>query len=390
MDFDTVIDRRGTASSKWDRMQTLYGVSADDGISMWTADSDYPTAPCVIDALRAEAARGIFGYTFYDDAYLGSISDWMSSRHDWQIERDWILSAQGLGNAIMLCIQAYSQPGERVAYFTPVYHEFRIKTEKAGRVPLELPLVREGDRYVLDLDDAARRLTPDTRILLWCAPQNPSGRVWTRDEMAAIAQFAEDHDLILVSDEVHCDLLYPGQTHVPMDVAAPQMRHRTVTLNAVSKTFNLAGMKVGNLIIADAALRNQIADLQSKLDYIPASLALRMATAAYSPAGAAWLDAQMLYLDENRRLFDDAMNALPGVRSMPIEATYLPWVDFEGTGMDAEELRARIHGSAKVASAIGATFGAGGAFFHRFNIAAPRATVAEAVVRIQHAFADLQ
>lgn len=390
MDFDTQIDRRGTASSKWDKMEARYGIPADDGISMWTADSDYPTAPCVIDAVQAEAARGIFGYVMYDDAYFDSIAWWMRTRHDWQVERDWILTAQGLGNAIMLCIQAFSEPGDGVAYFGPVYHEFRLKTRTAGRVPVELPMVRDGDSYALDLGDAARRLTPETKILLFCAPQNPSGRVWSGEEMAAVARFAEAHDLILVSDEVHCDLLYPGATHVPMDIAAPDMRHRTVTLNAVSKTFNLAGMRVGNMIVPDAGLRAKLVDLQKRLDYMPAGLGLVMAKAAYSPRGAEWVDAQMRYLDESRRLFDVAMNAIPGVRSMPMQATFLPWVDFEGTGMDEAEIRARVHGTARVAAAPGPQFGTGGEHFMRFNIAAPRAVVAEAAERIRDAFADLQ
>lgn len=208
--------------------------------------------------------------------------------------------------------------------------------------------------------------------------------------MAAVARFAEAHDLILVSDEVHCDLLYPGATHVPMDVAAPDMRHRTVTLNAVSKTFNLAGMRVGNMIVPDAGLRAKLVDLQKRLDYMPAGLGLVMAKAAYSPRGAEWVDAQMRYLDESRRLFDSAMNAIPGVRSMPMQATFLPWVDFEGTGMDEAEIRARVHGTAHVAAAPGPQFGTGGEHFMRFNIAAPRAVVAEAAERIRDAFADLQ
>lgn len=390
MDFDTIIERRGTSSTKWDTMEARYGTPSADGIAMWTADSDYPTAPCVIRALHEAADHGIFGYTYFDDAYLGAIEWWMANRHGWQIDRDWILTCQGLGNAIQLCIQEFSAPGERVAYFTPVYHEFRNKTERAGRVPLELPMVRDGDSYALDLEDAAARITPDTRILLFCAPQNPSGRIWTRAEMAAVAEFAERHDLILISDEVHCDLVYPGQTHVPMDVAAPRMRGRTITMNSTSKTFNLAGMKTGNMIVPDPVMRAALAERMRKLDYMPASLGLRMATAAYSPEGAEWVDAQMAYLDESRRIFDAGINAIPGVWSMPLQSTYLPWVDFSGTGMTPDEVKERIHKTAKIATAVGATFGTGGESFARFNIAMPRAVVLEAVRRMQEAFADLQ
>lgn len=390
MGFNEQIDRRGTGSGKWDLMEARYGCPTEDGISMWTADSDYPTAPCVIDALREAADFGIFGYTYYDDAYLGAIEWWMQHRHGWQIERDWILTTQGLGHALQTCFQAFSKPGERIAYFTPVYHEFRNKTERAGRTPLELPMVRDGDTYAIDFDDAATRITPDTRILIHCAPQNPSGRIWTRDEMAAVAAFAERHDLILISDEVHCDLIYPGQTHVPIDVAAPGMRARTITMNATSKTFNLAGMKIGNMIVPDPDLRATLQDILRRNDYMAALLSIRMATAAYSPAGAEWVDAQMRHLDENRRIFDEGINKIPGVWSMPLQATYLPWVDFSGTGMSPDEIAERIHKGAKIATAVGATFGTGGEHFARFNIATPRATVVEAVARMQAAFADLQ
>jgi len=175
-----------------------------------------------------------------------------------------------------------------------------------------------------------------------------------------------------------------------MDVAAPEMRGRTITMTSSSKTFNLAGMKTGNMIVPDAGLRGALADRMRKLDYMAASLGIRMATAAYSPEGADWVDAQMAYLDESRRIFDDGINAIPGVWSMPLQSTYLPWVDFSGTGMSPEEIASRIHKTAKIATAVGATFGSGGESFARFNIATPRATVVEAVRRMQEAFADLQ
>ena len=390
MDFDTIIDRRGTHSTKWDRMETLFGVSPEDGLAMWTADSDYRTAPCVCEAVRAAAEHGMFGYSWPYPEYLNAIRWWMQARHGWAIDTDWILTTQGLGNAIAMCITVWSEPGDHVAIFTPVYHEFALKIRKTGRVVTECPLRRDGESYALDLEHAQQCLTGREKLLIWCSPQNPSGRVWEVEELRAVSEFARRNDLILVSDEVHHDLVYPGNTFVPMDVAAPEGRDNTVYATAASKTFNIAGQRTGNLIIPDAKLRAAMKHMQRTLDYNPSALGLRMIEAAYSPEGAAWVDEQIAHLQGNRALFDAGVNAIPGVSSMPLQATFLAWVDFSGTGMAFEEFRARIRDVAKIAASPGPDFGTGGENHMRFNLAAPRSLVVDAVARLQHAIGDLQ
>ncbi len=203
MNFNAPNDRRGTHSTKWDLMQKFYDVSPDDGLAMWTADSDYATAPCVTDALRKAADFGVFGYSWAYPEYLEAIRWWMKTRHNWEIDTNWILTSQGLGNAIALSLDVWSEPGDGVVIFSPVYHEFASKINKLGRRVVECPLLREGDTYVLDLDDAQRRLSGSEKLLLWCSPQNPSGRVWTQDELRAVADFAERNDLVLISDEIY-------------------------------------------------------------------------------------------------------------------------------------------------------------------------------------------
>jgi cystathionine beta-lyase len=390
MNFDMNIDRRGTNCSKWDKMEQLFGVSPKDGLSMWTADSDYQTAPCVIDAIRKAADHGVFGYSWEHPDYLAAVQWWMKTRHDWAIETDWILTSQGLGNAIALSINVWSEPNDRIVIFSPVYHEFAIKIRKAGRQVVECPLARAGDTYKLDLDDAQSRLDGTEKMLIWCSPQNPSGRIWTPEELRAVAAFAERNDLILISDEVHHDLVFGGARFVPMDVATPEKRDRTVTLTAASKTFNIAGQRTGNMIIPDEKLRADMLQRLRSLDYGPGSLGVQMVTAAYSPEGAKWVDAQMVHLDGNRKLFDEGVNAIPGVRSLPLQSTYLAWVDFSGTGMTHDEVAARIRDQAKIAVSPGPSFGAGGESFMRINLATTRARVAEAVARLQAAFSDLQ
>ena len=389
-DFDTCIDRRGSHSSKWDMMEQLFGVPAADGLAMWTADSDYPTAPCVRDVVRREAETGIFGYFGDYRAYHDAIAWWMGARHGWRVEPDWILTAQGLGNGIALCIDVWTAPGDAVVVFSPVYHEFARKVHTAGRALTECPLRRVGDRYDLDLEDAQRRLTGKEKLLIWCSPQNPSGRLWTAAELRAVADFAARNGLVVVSDEIHHDLVYPGETFVPMAVAAPQARDRLVTATAASKTFNIAGQRTGNLIIADPVLRAALAARLRALDYAPNGLGVKMVTAAYTPEGAAWVDAQVAHLDSMRKLFDAGIHAIPGLRSLPLQATYLAWVDFSGTGMDFAEFDGRVREVAKIAASPGPQFGTGGETFLRFNLATQRARVVEAVERLQRAFGDLQ
>ena len=388
--FDTMIDRRGTHCSKWDKMEQLFGVPAEDGLAMWTADSDFATAPCVIEAIRKAADHGVFGYSWDHPDYLNAVAWWMKTRHNWDVDPDWVLTSQGLGNAIALCLQTWTEPGDGVVIFTPVYHEFALKIGKNGRKVVECPLVRDGDTYVLDLEDAQSRLTGDERMIIFCSPQNPSGRVWTAEELRDVADFAARNDLMLVSDEIHQDLVYDGHTHVPTAVAAPEALPRLITVSAASKTFNIAGQRTGNMIIPDPDLRQTMRKRLSALDYDAAMLSVDMITAAYSPDGADWVDQQLVHLTRNREIFDTGVNAIPGVRSLPLQSTYLAWVDFSGTGMTHDEVIARIRDEARIAVSPGPSFGTGGEGFQRVNLATQSARVEEAVSRLQRAFADLQ
>ncbi|MEZ5913677.1 MAG: aminotransferase class I/II-fold pyridoxal phosphate-dependent enzyme [Paracoccaceae bacterium] len=383
-------ERRGNHSSSRDKLAQYTGVDPEDGLVMWTAVSRYRTAPCVIEAVRRAADSGLFDYSYYTDDYKNAVGWWMANRHGWTIEPDWIVTTQGLGHAIAMCLDVYTDPGDRVVIFPPVYHEFPLKIARAGRQVVECPLVLTGERYEIDFDAAQSRLDGSETMLIWCSPQNPSGRVWTPAELRAVAEFAERNDLILISDEVHHDLVYPGNRFVPMDVVVPELRHRIITATAASKTFNIAGMKTGNLIIPDAGLRDAMLKRLAEIDYMANRLGLEMVTAAYSPEGAAWADAQIAHLDANRAVFDAGLNAIPGVRSLPLQATYLAWVDFRGTGMSHAEISARLRDDARIGVSPGPGFGSGGDGFQRINFATSRAEVAEAVRRLQAAFSDLQ
>lgn len=389
-DFDERIDRRGTHSAKWDMMEPIYGVPAEDGIAMWVADMDFRPPACVQKAVEDMAAHGVYGYFGDDRAYCDAIIWWMKTRHRWDVTRETIFTTHGLVNGTAMCVEAFTAPGDGVVLMTPVYHAFARVIKAAGRRVVECPLAIVDGRYGLDIFGWDAKLNGSERMFVLCSPHNPGGRVWSAEELRAIADFCQRHDLILVSDEIHHDLVMPGQRHIPMPLAAPEILDRLVMMTATTKTFNIAGAHIGNVIIADEGLRRRFAATMSAFGISPNSFGMAMATAAYSAEGAAWVDALNRYLDGNRQIFDAGINAIPGLRSMPLEATYLAWVDLAGTGMPAAEFNARVEKQARIAVNHGLTFGAGGESFLRFNLATPRSVVAEAVDRLKAAFADLQ
>ena len=390
MDFDTRIDRFGTHSVKWDMMEPMFGVPAEGGIAMWVADMEFRPPVCVQRALAAMLAHGVYGYFGDDAAYLDAVRWWMQTRHGWQVAREAIFTTHGLVNGAALCIDAFTRPGDGVVLTTPVYHAFARLIKAAGRVVVECPLAVVDGRQEMDFAAWDRQMTGRETMFILCSPHNPGGRVWSHGELRGVADFCKRHDLILVSDEIHHDLVMPGHKHSVMALAAPDIADRLVMMTATTKTFNIAGAHIGNVIIADPALREKFAAVLLKLGISPNSFGMHMVTAAYSPEGAVWVDHLTEYLDGNRREFDAGMNAIPGVRSMPLAATYLAWVDFAGTGMSAAEFTTRVEKVAKIAINQGASFGSGGESFLRFNIACPRAMITEAVARLQAAFADLQ
>ncbi|MGR3542369.1 MAG: MalY/PatB family protein [Hasllibacter sp.] len=390
--FDPIIDRRGTHSVKWDMMERLYGVPAEDGIAMWVADMEFRPPQVIRDALQGMLDHGIYGYFGDDSRYREAIRWWMAERHGWDLDPASVFTTHGLVNGTAMCVDAFTAPGDGVVLLTPVYHAFARVIRAAGRDLVEMEMPIEDGRYVLT--DAAfegfdARMKGHERMLILCSPHNPGGRVWTRDELERVAAFARRHDLILVSDEIHQDLVYPGARHVPT-IAIEGIEDRLVVMTAPSKTFNIAGVHTGQVIVPDEGLRARFAGRMAALGMSANSVGLVATTAAYSPEGAAWVDDLMGYLDGNRRLFDAAIEGIPGLRSMPLEATYLAWVDFSGTGMSRGEFTARVEKDARIAVNHGPTFGTGGEPWLRFNFAAPRAQVAEACERLAAAFSDLQ
>lgn len=389
MTFDTIIDRRNTHSSKWDEMEGIYGVSPDTGLAMWVADMDFPPPACVQTAVQSMADHGIYGYFGGEEDYKSAIAWWMKNRHDWVIDPAWIFSTHGLVNAVGICVDAFTNPGDGVVLFTPVYHAFARVIAAADRTVVECPLANDNGHYTMDFTAYDAQMTGAEKMMILCSPHNPGGRVWTRAELEQAADFARRHDLILISDEIHHDILMPGQKHTAMALL-DDITDRLIMLTSSTKTFNIAGAHIGNVIIPDTTLRATFAKRMGALGLSPNSFGLHMATAAYSAEGAAWVDDLCAYIAENARIFNEGINAIPGVKSMPLQATYLSWVDFADTGMAPAEFSARVAETAQIASNHGPTFGLGGETFLRFNIGTQRARIVDAVARMQAAFDDLQ
>ncbi len=390
MSFDEIIDRFGTHSVKWDMMEPIYGVPAKDGIAMWVADMDFRPPQCVSDALVKMNDMGVYGYYGDDAAYLDAIRWWMQERQGWSVERNEIFTTHGLVNGTAMCVDAFTNAGDGVVLMTPVYHAFAKVIKAAGREVVECQLALNEGRYEMDFDAWDAQMKGHETMFILCSPHNPGGRVWTRDELQGVADFCKRHDLILVSDEIHHDLVYAGNTHIPMTNVDASIMDRLVMMTATTKTFNIAGSHSGNVIIPDPDLRAKFGARMAALGLSPNSFGLFMAEAAYSPEGAAWVDDLVAYLDGNRKLLDAAIADIPGLASMNLEATYLSWVDFSGTGMAREEFTKRVEQGARIAVNHGPTFGMGGENYLRFNIATPRARVQEACERLAEAFSDLQ
>lgn len=388
-DFDRIIDRRGSGCAKWDAMEKFSGVPADGGLAMWVADMDFRPPQAVLDRGREMMDHGFFGYSSGDAKLFDAAAWWMQERHGWAADPAHMFVTTGIVNAVALCLDTFTKPGDGIVLTTPVYHAFAKTILGADRRVVECPMPMQDGIYVPDFEAWDAQMDGSAKAIILCSPHNPGGRVWTRAELEGIAAFAERHDLLLISDEIHHDLILPGQKHIPMALIEAA-RERLVTLAAPSKTFNLAGLHTGCVIIEDDDLRERFAKRKEALRVASNVFGVEFATAAYSPEGAAWVDALTTYLDGNRKLFDAGINGIPGLVSMPMQATYLSWVDFNGIGMEQDEIARRVAEDAKIATNAGPTFGTGGEGFMRFNIGMPRSLVEDAVERMQKAFADLQ
>jgi cysteine-S-conjugate beta-lyase len=390
-DFDRVIERRGTQATKWDLMAKLSGIKAADGIPMWVADMDFAAPPGVTQALAAVVERGVHGYYADTGSWAEALAGWLARRHGLSIDPAWVSPTPGVVSGLGLILQAVSVPGDEVVVFPPAYHAFRKIILANERRILDCQLVERQGRYVMDLDALRAMLTPRTKVVFFCSPHNPGGTVWSAEEIRALAAFCTEHDLILVSDEIHCDLVFDGARHIPTMTAAPEVAGRLITCVAATKTFNLAGAHVGACVTSNPELKRKL-DARIATSGLGSYAAFGMiATEAAWRTGDAWLDELLPYLAGNRDLLDSRIEAAaPGARSMRLDATYLAWVNFSGTGLQPQDVAKRVSERARIFVSPGPQFGPGGETWLRFNFATPRPILREALDRLDDAFRDLR
>lgn len=390
-DFNRVIERRGTHASKWDNIKKYSGIEAADAIPMWVADMDFAAPPGVSAALTAEVQRATHGYYADTGSWAEAMSGWMTRRHGVKVDPVWATPTPGIVSGLGLILQALTEPGDEVVIFPPVYHAFRRIIPANGRAILDCELVQQNGRYAMDLEAMRAKLTPRSKIVFLCNPHNPGGTVWSPAELKALAAVCIERDLILVSDEIHCDLVYSGARHTPMLAAAPEIADRLITCVAATKTFNIAGAHVGACFTSNAEYKRRL-DARCVACGVASYNSFGMiATEAAWRTGEAWLDQLLPYLEANRDLLDRRIEAAaPGARSMRLDGTYLAWVDFKGTGLSAEDVADRVKSRARIFASPGQQFGPGGETWLRLNFATPRPILEEALGRLEEAFRDLR
>ncbi|HEY8910142.1 MAG TPA: MalY/PatB family protein [Desulfosporosinus sp.] len=387
-DFNRVIDRQNTNAIKLDFTKTVFGT--DDVLPMWVADMDFEAPQQVIEALLTKAKHGIFGYSDGTESYYEAVIGWMSRRHNWRIEKDWICFSPGVVPALIWLVRAFVKPGEKVVLQSPVYPPFFRSIESNGAELLNNPLKLENGRYVIDFEDLEEKLKSGAKMLILCNPHNPVGRVWNREELIRIGELCLKYQVIVVADEIHSDLVLPGQTHIPFATLSEEVAMNSIVCTAPSKTFNLAGLQTSNIIIPNPEYRRVFKEMLTQNGMgLPNVFGLVAMEAAYNE-GEGWLDQLLEYLQENVKFLVHYLERnIPRVKVIIPEGTYLVWLDFRELGLKPKALQAFLLKEAHVAMNAGYTFGPGGEGFERLNIACPRSVLQEGLERIAQAVNSL-
>lgn len=376
-DFDKVTPRCGTNSYKWD--------STDDKevLPMWVADMDFPTAPCIINALEKRVEHGIFGYTRVPEEYYDAVISWFSRRHHWKPKREWFIYTSGVVPALSAVIKALTNVGDKVLTLTPVYNCFFSSIRNNGCELDSCALRYEDNTFSIDYEDLERRAAdPKTTLMLLCNPHNPSGRVWTREELRRIGDICIKNNVVVVADEIHCELVHPGFTYTPFASVSEEFQKHSVTCVAPSKAFNIAGLQIANIIVENDKWRQRIdkaININEVCDVNPFGV---IATIAAYNEGEEWLNQLLQYIHGNYLFFKDYYEEhLPQLPVAPLEGTYLAWMDCRSLGIPSEELEEKLMKEAKLWLNAGSMYGKEGEGFMRWNLACPRQLVKEGLER---------
>ncbi|MGG3912381.1 MalY/PatB family protein [Rossellomorea vietnamensis] len=382
--FEEIINRKGSSSVKWDLTKTVFG--RDDVLPMWVADMDFLPPEAVLEALGNRLKHGIFGYTFVGDETAASIKDWVQKRHGWEIDTTWLQYSPGVVPAISTIIQALTEPGDKVLVQSPVYTPFFSLVEDNDREIVNARLHYHEGRYSIDFHAFEESLKTGVKLFLLCNPHNPSGRVWKKEELIKMAELCHKYNVLIVSDEIHSDLVYKHYTHIPLASLDDTFRDMTITCIAPSKTFNLAGLQASAMITPNAEIREKIAGIHKKQGFFTLNTFGIIGMETAYRHGEQWLEEILDYLQENVTVTKEFIEEhLPQLQVVEAEGTYLLWIDCTKLNLSDDELKSRLLEKGKLALEPGTKYGPGGEGFVRMNIACPRETLMDGLERLKTA-----
>ena len=387
--FDQPVAREGSNCIKYDLREQVFG--RGDIIPMWVADMDFNTPDFITKALRDRLEHEILGYSFRPPEYYNSIIRWQQERHNWHIEKDWMIFTPGVVPAINFCVLAFSKPGDKIIVQPPVYFPFFSAVEAHGRTLVYNRLKEEEGRWTMDFESLISSADEKTRMIIISNPHNPVGRAWSADELNRLADICLKRNILILSDEIHCDLVLPGWKHTVTASLSAEIADRTITFIAPSKTFNLAGLSTSTVIIRNTELRKAFSEIVDNLHLGNGNIFGAEASIAAYSKGQGWLDALVVYLDENVEFtMEYCMEMIPGIKPVRPEATYMIWLDCRNLGMSGKELHKFFINKASVGMNEGSVFGPGGEGFMRMNLGTTRLIVSNALKQIEKAVSELR
>lgn len=382
--FDELIDRQGTNSVKYDGRQHFFGDK--ELLPLWVADMDFRTPDFIAEAIQERAKHEIYGYTFRPDSYNEAIVHWLKNRHNWDIRKEWIHFSPGVVPALALAVMSFTEPGDSVIVQPPVYFPFFSAVKNSDRELVENPLKMENGRYCMDFDDLEKKIQADTKLLLLCNPHNPGGMAWTQAELARLGEICVANNILVVSDEIHSDLVFKGQKHIPFASISEEFAMNSITCMAPSKTFNVAGLSTSFLIMPNKRIFDKYDHLMKGTHLYGGNIFGSVALEAAYTKGAGWLDQMMEYIEENYNFIEQYLKEnIPQIVPIKPEATYLVWLDFSALELKDTDINSRLI-NAGVGLNRGIQFGRQGKGFMRMNIGCPRSIIADALDRIKSEF----
>lgn len=382
--FDAVIDRSNNFAAKWSEMDKKYGTN--DLLPMWIADMDFKTAPCIIDALRDRLEQGIYGYTTRPASYNESIASWTDRRYGWNINPKWLIFSPGVIPTISILIQEMTKENDKIMIQEPVYSPFNSVVKQNKRNLVISPLIKlEDGNYVMDYEDIESKIK-DVEVFILCNPHNPVGRVWTKEELKKLGDICIRHNVLVISDEIHSDIIFKNHKHIPFGSISEEFAQNSITCMAPTKTFNIAGLQTSQVILPNEEHYQILDNAFIRLDIRRNNAFSLVATEAAYNHGEDWLNEYLKYIEENMDFAINYINEnIPSLKVRKPEGTYLLWVDFSETGLSDEEVAKALVYKGKVALNSGESFGTGGKGYQRINLACPRVMVKDGLSRIKKA-----